>query len=183
MLFEPSKPYDLEAFTKVSTKHLFPRLGEKLTRRNSRRWKETSWHTLLDAIVSLTWILFISVADTKLAPEEQRARTLDPDDTTPSALLEVNNHPTSSSPDLSNNALPHSNLPTTTPPAVLREKRKRKSRHKTKKPCKTQKKFIASDDEEASEGSLSDTDSAHSSHGNGNDNNTEPHQHYWERPV
>ena len=57
---------------------------------------------------------------------------------------------------------------TTTPPAVLGEKRKRKSGHKTKKPCKKQKKFIASD-EEASEGSPSDTDSAHSSHGDEND--------------
>ena len=82
--------------------------------------------------------------------------------------MEVNNRPTSSPPDLSNDALPHSNLPTTTPPAVLGEKRKRKSGHKTKKPRKKQKKFIASD-EEASEGSPSDTDSAHSSHGDGND--------------
>jgi len=28
---------DFEAFMKASTKHLYPRFGEKLTRRNSKR--------------------------------------------------------------------------------------------------------------------------------------------------
>jgi len=79
--------------------------------------------------------------------------------------LEVNN-PTSSPPVLSNDALPHSTLPTTTPAAVLRKTRKRKSGNKTKK----QKTFIASDDEGASESSPSDADSAHSSNGDGDDN-------------
>ena len=76
---------------------------------------------------------------------------------------------------------------------VLGEKCKRKSGHKTKKPRKKQKKFIASDDEEASEGSPSDTDSAHSSHGegnndgnndksdDGNDNDAEPLPHSMRR--
>lgn len=125
--------------------------------------------------------MYISVADTELAPEEQRARALDPADAAPSAPLEVNN-PTPSPPVLSNDALPHSTLPTTTPAAVLGKTRKRKSGNKTKKPRKKQKKFIASDDEEASESSPSDTDSAHSSNGDGNDDDgAEPLPHSMRR--
>ena len=73
-----------------------------------------------------------------------------------------------------------------TPAAVLRKTCKRKSRNKTKKPCKKQKTFIASDNEGASESSPSDADSAHSSNGNGDDdgnddNNTEPLPHSMRR--
>jgi len=138
--------------------------------------------------VSLIWILDILVADTVLAPEKQQARTLNPSANNPSAPLQVDYDPTSSPLALSNDALPDSTLSpvtTMTPATVLSETHKRKNRHqKSKKPCKKQKKFITSDNEEDGEGSPTDSDSAHSSNGDhdNNDNNDGepvPHSMRW----
>ena len=89
---------------------------------------------------------------------------MDPSAAGPSAPMQDDDHTPSNPLVLSNDALPDSTIspatamtPTiTTPAAVLGETRKRKNRHQK---SKKQKKFVASDNEEDSAGSQTDSDS------------------------